>query len=216
LNAIVLPKVFLEGSYDVNDSADRGVKTIDEIDGRSIIYEPNLAARKYIKQYILSERSGKKCIVCKYSDNVQYIDYDVVLFDEFGETFKVINVEEIVKGNHISDRIEIPNESCFATIMVHRANDEESKQSAMKTVSSKKIAAYVILSALSIIIATSCVKLCCAELLGGLFDEIFMVSIYSTLVTVIVCVVLVALNVVSAIFIIKSKNKKIKGGRENA
>jgi hypothetical protein len=71
-------------------------------------------------------------------------------------------------------------------------------------------------SAFSIVVGVICVKLCCAKLFGGLFDEIFMVSAYSNLVTILIGIILIVLNLVSAILLIKGKNRKLKGEVKNA
>jgi hypothetical protein len=206
LNAIILPKIFLLASYDVTDSADRGIKTVDEIDGRSIIYEPSLSVRNYINQYILSERNGKKFVVCKYVSSVKYIEYSVVLFNQFGEVFSVMEIKEIVDDNHISKSVELPKETVYATLLVNVVNNKKMKTSAVKKISTKRIFAYSFFSTITVIACVLCAKLCIAKLFGGLFDEVFLVSLSSIFVTAVICVALIALNAVLASLIIKGRN----------
>jgi hypothetical protein len=215
INAIILPKIFLVATYKVSDSADRGIKTIDEVGGRSVIYAPNLDARKYIEQYILSERGGKKYIICKFNCFVKTIDYDVVLFGGFGEVCKVINVQEIAGDNYVSKPVEIPAETAYATVIVNAANGKKFKSPAVKSVTLKRLVWYSVCCAISIAACVLCVKYCLAKLFGGLFDEIFLVSLYSNLVTVLLAIILIILNVLAAILIVRLKNQKIKGESGN-
>ena len=62
LIAVVFPRIFLkEGEIDTPPS-DRGLKKVKEPNGKSILFEPSVEMRKYVRQYILSERGEKKVI----------------------------------------------------------------------------------------------------------------------------------------------------------
>ena len=60
VHAVLLPKIFLKVNYEYDTLPDRGVKVVGEINGKSIIYEPDVRIRKFVKQYIVSERNGRK------------------------------------------------------------------------------------------------------------------------------------------------------------
>ena len=62
LIAAVLPRIFLKESSSHAVPCDRGLKKIREPDGESILFEPAEAARRYLRQYILSRRGGKKVL----------------------------------------------------------------------------------------------------------------------------------------------------------
>ena len=81
LIAVVFPRIFLkEGEIDTPPS-DRGLKKVKEPNGKSILFEPSVEMRKYVRQYILSERGEKKVIVCRLDEEISYLDYDILLFD---------------------------------------------------------------------------------------------------------------------------------------
>jgi hypothetical protein len=216
VDAVILPKAFLFVGYNVTDSSDRGIKTIDEDNGRSIIYEPDFSVRKYISQYILSERDGKKFLVCKFDGNVGYINFDVVLFNQFGEVENVLNVKQIVGDNLISKPLQIPMSTAYVSLVLTDVNGKKFPNNVVKPISGKRIFWYCVCSTLTILAGIVCVKFCCAELLGGVFDEMFLVSSYSNMVTAIIAAALILLNVLSAIIIIKSRNRRVRGKVKNA
>lgn len=57
--AYLMPRKFLKTEYNVEQSNDRGLKNVKETTGRSIVYQPQLKYRKYVPQYLISERNGK-------------------------------------------------------------------------------------------------------------------------------------------------------------
>ena len=65
LAAFVLPKIYLSTRYTITQPTDRGIKKILEKSGQSMLFEPALKYRKYLKQYVLAERYGKKELICK-------------------------------------------------------------------------------------------------------------------------------------------------------
>lgn len=82
LYTVVLPKFFIKYRYRIGTPADRGLKIARGENGQSIVYEPACTLRPYIRKYILSEKDGKKSLICKIDEGVGYLDYDVVLFDQ--------------------------------------------------------------------------------------------------------------------------------------
>ena len=80
MHAFILPRIFLKVRFDLR-AAGRGVRVVNETTGVSIVYEPEAAVRKYIYQYIVSERMDKKCLVLRVNDDLKYIAYDVAVFN---------------------------------------------------------------------------------------------------------------------------------------
>ena len=77
-----LPKLILKSKYPIAKTTDRGIKKYKFSDSDyAIVYEPSLSVRKYITQYILAKRDGKKTFQGKIAPNVTYIDFDLALRD---------------------------------------------------------------------------------------------------------------------------------------
>ena len=51
--------------YTITKSLDRGIKCVLEKSGKSMVFEPEVKWRKYVKQYILSERNDVEYLTCK-------------------------------------------------------------------------------------------------------------------------------------------------------
>ena len=94
--AVVLPRIFLRLRYTVTDSQDRCIKRIYEVNGQSLIFEPEEKWRKYVKQYILAERRGKKEFICKVDKELNYIVLDVAVFNCQNKLCDVIRIKDFV------------------------------------------------------------------------------------------------------------------------
>ena len=53
---VLLPTMFLKTRHILTAPTDRGLKKIVEKNGQSMVFEPALKWRKYIRQYVLAER----------------------------------------------------------------------------------------------------------------------------------------------------------------
>jgi hypothetical protein len=53
-----LPSIYLKFGCNIKSSKDRCIKRVYEPNGQSLVFEPEEKWRKYVKQYILSERNG--------------------------------------------------------------------------------------------------------------------------------------------------------------
>lgn len=80
ISAFLLPQIYLKNRYSLTASGDRGIKKIFEKNGMSMVFEPVLKWRKYVNQYVLAERSGKKQLLCKINPEIAYLSYDVEVY----------------------------------------------------------------------------------------------------------------------------------------
>ena len=80
--ALLLPRFFLQNKYKIKQVQDRGIKKYRHGDNaRGIVYEPDLSLRKYIKQYVLADNGAEKSLKCMISPDIEYMEYDVALFN---------------------------------------------------------------------------------------------------------------------------------------
>ena len=173
----VLPKLILKSNYPITKTSDRGLKKYKfGDDDYAIVYEPSLDARKYITQYILTKRDGKKTIKCKIAQNVTYIDFDIALFDAEEKCFLVINSMDIVAPDGLVDEIELPMETSYASIIINQVNNKQIREAQKAQVDTPRlvtfgIAAWVLSMGLSFgtLFAFS-------NIFGGLFRETFAIE----------------------------------------
>ena len=122
LHAFVLPRLFLGVHFSVGSPSGRGVKVLREVGGTSIIYSAAVPLKKYISHYILSERNGRKQVVCKVNGALKYINYDIALYDKFNTVFQVLNVREVIEEKGYTKAVDVPAETAYATIYLNEAD----------------------------------------------------------------------------------------------
>ncbi len=210
VHAVLLPKLFLKVRYAYKNIPDRGLKVVDEANGRSIVYEPDESIKDFINQYIVSERDGKKSFVCKIDGDIRFIDFDIVLFNEKGVSFKVLNVKEIIKNKGYTEVVPLPDKTVYVTVVLNRVNDSHRENRASKHVVLKGVALYILSCALIEILCVFGIKACIGKIYGGLFFESFMYIADTWIFTAVVCAGVIILNVLFtvAVVFIKKKNKK--------
>lgn len=213
LMAYVLPRSFLKTEYIVGESNDRGLKNVKETTGRTIVYQPAMKYRKYVSQYLISERRGRKILKCKVEPNVKYLDYDVVLFNGVRKAFNVINVKELTENGY-TEELTIDNETAYVSLVINGVNDTVFSRKTLKPVSRGKITTYILACTGLTILQVFLIKLCCSYVFGGVFREIFMVSTTSTLVTVLFAVIAVAMNLTFILSVILKSNRQSAGKGE--
>ncbi len=178
----VFPRRFLKRGYAITATADRGVKMVKETNGRSIVYQPSIRNRKYIPQYILSERDGQKKIICMVADNVKYVDFDVLMFNGQKKPFAAKNVKQLVKGKYLEE-IDLPEDVAYVCLVINECNDVKFNVQLLDAIPSGKIASYVFLSALTTILMILVAKVCYAFAIGGVFKYSFLLEPNSLLIT---------------------------------
>lgn len=208
VHAVLLPKFFLKVRYDYENIPDRGLKVVDEEDGRSIVYEPDESIKDCIKQYIVSERSGKKTFVCKIDGDVRFLDLDIVLFNKKGVSFKVLNVKQIIKTKGYTEVVELPSDTVYVTVVLNKVNDDARTGFTSKRVVLKGIALYVLSCALVEALGVIGIKVCIGKIYGGLHFESFLYVADTWVFTAVILVGVIVLNVLFTLIVLLLKKKK--------
>ena len=213
LIAVVFPRIFLkEGEIDTPPS-DRGLKKVKEPNGKSILFEPSVEMRKYVRQYILSERGEKKVIVCRLDEEISYLDYDILLFDCLDRMFRILNVREIVEKRGYTREVELPKRTSYVALALNEVNDKKRPGKPALLNKGRRIAFAALLCTL-IVAEIFLLKICCAHLFGGIFAESFIESGSSFLFTILLSLGAVLVNLICFILFIKTKyRKKSVGGK---
>ena len=215
VHAYLLPKLFLKEKYDYSVLPDRGLNAIDEEGGRSVVYEPDLSFIKYIKRYVLSERDGKKIIICKIDDSVRFLDYDIVLFDKNGNSFKVLNVKELVNEKGVTREVALPEKTVYVSVVLNAVNDVKFRNKASRKVLMKGIALDLTFGALTEIISVLCAKILIGKLLGDIFFESFIMLGSTWVFTALICVSLIVINALFTFAVVFLRSKKNNGVETN-
>lgn len=211
----VLPRAFLTLRYTVKKSEDRCIKRVYEHNGQSMVFEPEVKWRKYVKQYVLSERKEKKQLMLRVDENLSYIVYDVAVFNSRNEVEKVIKVKDYVDKKGYCKVVDLPEETSYVSIQVLRADNELFEDHLTAKVPAGKTFKFICVSALVVIIETVWIKICVSNILGGVFRESFVLSVDGLLVSLMIAgiaivvntlVSLVALAVRKSNFTVKVKN----------
>ena len=176
LMACVYPYVLLKTELVIRTPRDRGIKNVIETTGRTIVYQPGLEYRKYLPQYLISERNGKKILLCKLTPDVKYIDYDVITYDGFGRVRKVINAKELIDEVGYTQKMPLSRDVAYVSIVVNEVNDSVITQKKNKPITKWKIAGYSIACILTTVFEIFLIKLCCSSMFGGVFRESFMIK----------------------------------------
>lgn len=216
VHAVLLPKLFLKVRYDYKNIPDRGLKVVDEENGRSIVYEPDENIKEYIKQYIVSERDGKKSFVCKIDEDIRFINFDIVLFNEGGASFKVLNVKEIIKNKGYTQVIDLPEKTVYVTVVLNKVNDAPHESNASKHVVLKGVALYILCCAVVEILSVFAIKACIGKIYGGLFFESFLYIGNTWIFTAVICAAVIILNVLCTVCVVFIGKKNKKKGEANA
>ncbi len=207
-----VPKAFFKPGYHIPASFDRGLKNYAEPDGRSIVYEPEPAFRKYVSQYILSERGGQKVLLAKPDEMLSHIDYDVALFNRRNRVFKVLNIrEEIVRPGY-TQITELPPETAYASLTVNSADGRAVERPVQKK-RKRRFAGFSAVVGLLTVLEIFFIKLCLGMLFGDVFAESFMVDdAAGFLITLGVGAVAASVHCAAAAVYYRRKNKRNAGG----
>ncbi|MDE5943505.1 MAG: hypothetical protein K2H30_04780 [Clostridia bacterium] len=216
IHVLVLPKAFLRTDFGRLPVTGRGVKSVDGESGPSMVYEPDIKAAKYIKQYVLSERGGKKFLLCKIDEKIKYIDFDIAVFDRDGNTVKILNVKEIISRQGFTEVCELPEETSFVTLSLNEVNGQKKGRGLHGEISPKNLAWYLSLSAVADLLGVVFAKICLTQMFGGIYSESFFISGKDWLYTFLIAAGAVAFNLLTASIYVLWKSGKFKGEDKNA
>ena len=169
-----LPNLVLKGKYPIEHPTDRGLKKykFGESD-YAVVYEPSLAARKYITQYVLAKKDGKKFFKCKIAPDVTFVDFDIVLFDAHEKCFLVINSMDISEPKSLPEEIELPEKTAYASIIVNQVNDRVINRAQTAQVSKGRLFGFGLLALMLSVGMSVCAMFAFSNVFGGLFRETF-------------------------------------------
>lgn len=202
LVAGVLPRAFLSLRYTVKKSNDRCIKRVYEVNGQSLVFEPEVKYRKHVKQYVLSERKDKKQAMLKLDKDLSYIVYDVVVFNCRDEVEMVINVKDFVNGSGYGKVVDLPEETSYISIQVLRADNGLYKDNLTAKVPAGKVFKFLLLNALVVIMETIWIKICVSNMFGGVFRESFVLSEKSLGLTALIAGATILVNSIIALIAI--------------
>ena len=203
-----LPNLFLRTRYTLDKPRDRGIKKILEKNGQSMVFEPAVRWRKYIPQYVLAERRGKKELLCKVNEELTYLSYDIVLFNNRDEVFKVLTVKDLLKNKGYAKKVELPDETSYVCINVNQADNEKFAPPVTAKIAAGKIAKFILCCSLCLVMEVLCVMVCCANAFGGVFSELFVFDGVTVAITFVISLLLVLLNVIVSAIAINVRGKK--------
>lgn len=206
--AVLLPRMYLKSKYSLLKSSDRGVRKIMEKNGQTMVLEPAVKWRKYIQQYILSERGGKKQLTCKINDEIEYLSYDIALFNNRDQVFDVISVKEKITKEGYTKVVDLPEETSYVALHVNAVDGTTFQSLTSGKVKGSKIAKFILLCSVCILMEVFCVKVCCAQIFGGVFRESFILNLSSTLITGGIALGLIGINVLSVLLTMAIRGKK--------
>jgi hypothetical protein len=192
-----------------------------EPNGQSLVFEPEEKWRKYVKQYILSERNGKKVAVCKVDKEINYLEYNLVVFNAFNQVVKVVDVKDFVNGAGITKEVELPEETSYLSLNVAMVEDKPLNNNIVGKLKKGNVAKFVLINVAIVIAEAVCFRICLANLLGGVYRESYVFNINSLIVFGILVVGLILVNslttVISVVAAVRSAGrKKIGKGNKNA
>lgn len=215
LMSCVFPHGLLKTDWVIRAPRDRGIKNVKETTGRTIVYQPALEYRKYLPQYLISERDEKKILLCKLSPNVKYIDYDVVTYNAWNRVCKVINVKELIEKDVYTEQVALDKDVAYVSIIVNAVNGQMVTERKKKPVGKWKITGYTTACILATFLEILLIKLCCSNIFGGVFRETFMVEGNSVWLTVAIAGAAAVVNLICVIVAIVRNNRWTSKKGEN-
>ena len=122
----LLPHFLLAKSYKKHETADRGIAKYNFPNGRSVVYEPEIKYRRFLKKYVLFAYNDKKYIKCKLANDVDSIRYEVAVYNNKNKLVKVIEAAENISKKGETKNVELPADASYASVVLKRVNEEES------------------------------------------------------------------------------------------
>ena len=207
----VFPVLFLKTRHIIQAPTDRGIKKTLEKNGQSMVFEPALKWRKFIKQYVLAERFGKKELICKLDKDISYICYEIVLFNNQNKVFDVLKVKDLVEKSGYTKVVELPEQTSFVSVVVEEVDNATFPDSTVRKAKAGKIAKFLVACSFALLMEIMSVKVCLANLFGGVFRESFVLTGESALTTLLIAVILITINIISVVIALSVRNAKKSG-----
>ena len=172
------------------------------------LYEPNWFVRQFIKQYVIAVADERKTLTCKLDEGIDYLRYDVVLFDTSDRVFKILNVQQLVEDSLYTDEIELPPETAYVTLELNQVNRRIFPKAARARVSARKLVFYGLATCATAMVTAFCMNLSFAHLFGKVFRESYAASMAENVAVLSVALAAAAVGTVALSLAILLKNKK--------
>lgn len=217
LHIFVLPRYMLRYRNDFAEVPGRGLERVRDSCGNSVVYEPDRKYREYVQEYILSERGGKKYLICKIEDAIRFLDYDVLLFGERGQLFRILHIREKVLRAGFTGEIELPMQTTCASVFVNQADGIEVTKGNPFWLSRKWFCLYLALCAVLDALGFFAIRFCLANIFAGIYAESYMVDSVAMTNDYNLGWIIIVVSLIITFIAIKIKNPKIvKKGKKNA
>ena len=205
----VLPRVLLRMHYTVPHLTDNGIKKIKDRRGRSVVYRPDFKHRKYIEQYILSNRDGVNRLVCKIAPEIYRFEYDVVIYDSTDLILDVVHVDESIKTVGYTKELILPDCTAYVAVLPYMVNNKKQKNVCGAKIPRRNIVLFALLTCAITFVEILFGKYCLSRLLAGIYYESVVTSTSGALVIFIVAGVICIVNFLFTMLILR-KNKKAR------
>ncbi|MBQ8409089.1 MAG: hypothetical protein IJY39_09540 [Clostridia bacterium] len=122
VTACLLPKILLVPTCNASSVKDRGIKKYIFEQGRAIVYQPAVAERRYVSQYILSDNAGERFLKCKLDQRIRSLKYRVLTFDANDKPLDILDVEEPVTSPGYAKAVPLPLNTAYVSVSVKEVN----------------------------------------------------------------------------------------------
>ena len=202
-----LPSIYLKMRYTVDKSNDRCIKRVYDRYGQCLVFEPEEKWRDYIEQYVLAERKDKKEVICKIDKSLEYIEYDIVVFNSMDKVSEIINTKEKVDGKGYTTPVLLPEDASYISINIIRADEKTFKENLTAKVTTSNKWKFLIINAALVIVEVVGLKICLANLFGGLFRESVIINLGELLFSITLAGVLILFNTITSLVAVKYREK---------
>lgn len=207
LMTLVLPKKILKVVYNISEPVDRGA-TKCLFDGKHcMVYNSSKENKLYIKQYLLLQEDGYKSLKCKLTPMVDYLDYDIVLFNRYNKVFKIINVKEDILGFELTRSVRLPDETSYVRIVIRKVNRLTLFKKPLVKIKGGSIFGFGFVAMLLTAVEAFIVRACCSYSFGGLFRESFIASDKGI---IFIGILAVVTGIIGAIVVASGASKRAK------
>lgn len=191
LIACIFPAVFLKPEYNKTLEGDRGLKKYRFQGGASILYEPSVEVKRYIKQYILTAVGNEKYIQCKFDFRVFSSKYEVFAFDCDNRMIDAIQIEEKFSedGNFISIPALLPADTAYVKVSVKAVNAMKIPRDPLLDIPALKIAVFRFFTVIFTIMEAFILKSALLSVAGMFFSYDFEANDAGNLFTLLLAIV---------------------------
>lgn len=208
----VLPRGLLRTHYTVPKLTDTGIKKIKDRRGRSVVYRPDFRYRKFIDQYVLSNRDGDNKLVCKIAPDIYRFEYDVVIYDSFDVILDVVHVDETIKTVGYTAELALPKGTAYVTVLPYMVNGKKQKNTCGAKIPKRNIVIFAVLTCVITFAEILFDKYCMSHLLAGIYYESVVTSASGAVVIFVVAGVICLINFLCTVLILCRKRKPIRRG----